>query len=190
MLKKAILVLALLFAAAAGASAAADAPQGSDSFVGLEEAVRTGLDRHPLIQQARYSALGATAVTKQTRGEQYPWLEASVAGSSGAMRIVTADGKTIHDRGGHGFDPGGALPHHNQNMLTGGLLLNQLITDFGQTAHRILASEARASAAQKDILTNKALVILNIHKAHLSCKMQQRMVEMKKQIDSPIASSA
>ena len=94
MLKKAILVLALLFAAAAGASAAADAPTGSDPFLGLEEAVRTGLDRHPLIQQARYSALGATAVTKQTRGEQYPWLEASVAGSSGAMRIVTADGTT------------------------------------------------------------------------------------------------
>lgn len=178
MLKKAAIVLALLFASSAEASFAADAPQGSDSFLGLEEAVRTGLDRHPLIQQAQYSALGATAVTKQTRGERYPWLEASVAGSSGAMRIVTADGKTIHDRGGHGFDPGGALPHHNQNMLTGGLLLNQLITDFGQTAHRILASEARESAAQKDILTNKALVILNVHKAYLSCLMQQRLVEV------------
>lgn len=147
------------------------------SFLSLDGAIRRGLDHHPLIQQARHESRVARAVTKQTEGERYPWLEASIAGASGSLRIITADGKVIHDRGGHGFDPGGALPKHNQNMITGGLILNQLIADFGQTAHRILASRADQSAAEREILTSKALVILKVQKAYLSCLMQQRLIE-------------
>lgn len=84
----------------------------------LDEAIRTGLATHPPIERSRYSTFIATALTRQTQGERYSWLEASLAGSAGAMRIITTDGKTIHGQGGHGFDPGGALAKHNQNMLT------------------------------------------------------------------------
>ena len=142
----------------------------------IQEAIRTGLAQHPLIERSRFSSMVAKALTKQTVGEQYPWLEASIAESSGSLRIVTADGKIIHDRGGHGFDPGGALAHHNQNMVSGGLLLNQLITDFGYTAHRILATEANQAASEKEVLTNKALVILNVQKAYLDCLLQKSLV--------------
>jgi outer membrane protein len=117
-------------------------------------------------------------MTRQTQGERYPWLEASVAGTSGALRVVTTDGKTIHDQGGHGFDPGGAVAHHNQNMVTGGLLLNQLITDFGYTVHRILATEANQAAGEKEILTNKAFVILNVQRAYLNCLLQKSLVKI------------
>jgi outer membrane protein len=148
------------------------------SLLGLEEAIRIGLAQHPLLEQSRYSSKVAKAITKQTKGALYPWLEASVAGSSGSMRIVTSDGRTIHDRGGHGFDPGGALPKHNQNMLTGGLLLNQLITDFGYTTHMVLANQAHEAASEKEILTNKAFVILTVQRTYLNCLMQQRLVEI------------
>jgi outer membrane protein len=63
-------------------------------------------------------------------------------------------------------------------MLTGGLILNQLITDFGYTAHRILANEANEAASEKDVLTNKALVILMVQKAYLNCLLQQNLVEI------------
>ena len=142
----------------------------------LDQAIRTGLETHPLIERSRYSAHVASALTRQTRGERYPWLEASVAGSSGSLRIVTTDGRTVHDRGGHGFDPGGALPKHNQNMLSGGFMVNQLISDFGYTAHRILANEANEAASEKEILTNKALVILNVQKAYLNSLLQKSLV--------------
>ena len=146
------------------------------SILTLDEAIRTGLATHPLIERSRYSTLIAKALTRQTQGERYPWLEASLAGSAGSMRIITTDGKTSHDQGGHGFDPGGALPHHNQNMLSGGFLLNQLITDFGYTAHRILATEANTAASEKEILTNKAFVILNVQRAYLTCLLQRNLV--------------
>ena len=155
-------------------SRAAVKPAGS--LLTLDEAIRTGLATHPLIERSRYSALIAKALTRQTQGERYPWLEASIAGSSGALRIVTTDGKAIHDRGGHGFDPGGALAKHNQNMLSGGFMLNQLISDFGYTAHRILATEANEAATEKEILTNKAFVILNVQKAYLNCLLQKSLI--------------
>ena len=150
----------------------------SGSLLTIQEAIRTGLAQHPLIERSRFSSMVAKALTKQTQGEQYPWLEASIAESSGALRITTADGKIVHDRGGHGFDPGSALAHHNQNMVSGGLLLNQLITDFGFTAHRILATEANEAASEKEILTNKALVILNVQKAYLDCLLQKSLVRI------------
>ena len=146
------------------------------SLLTLDEAIRTGLASHPLIERSRYSALIAKALTRQTKGERYPWLEASIAGSIGSLRIITTDGKAIHDRGGHGFDPGGALAKHNQNMVTGGFLLNQLISDFGYTAHRILVTEANEAAGEKEILTNKAFVILTVQKAYLNCLLQKSLV--------------
>lgn len=147
-----------------------------DDLLTLKAAVHTGLETHPSIVESRHRSQIAASLAKQARGDRYPWLEASVAESSGALRIVTTDGKAVHDQGGHGFDPGGALPHHNQNMVTGGLLLNQLISDFGYTAHRIVASEAEESASQKAILTTKAYVVLNVQKAYLSCLLQQHLV--------------
>jgi outer membrane protein TolC len=148
----------------------------SGEVLRLQEAIRIGLESHPSIARSSYAALSAKAVTKQTRGERYPWLEASIAGTAGSLRIVTTDGKTVHDRGGHGFDPGGALAKHNQNMLTGGLLLNQLITDFGYTAHRIVANEANEAASEKEILTSKAFVILEVQKAYLDCLLKKNLV--------------
>lgn len=153
------------------------APALVESHLSLDRAIRIGLDHHPLIEQARHQSRLAGASATQTEGERYPWLEASIAGASGSLRIVSADGKIIHDRGGHGFDPGGALPKHNQNMITGGLILNQLIADFGQTAHRILAARADQSATEREIVTNKALVILKVQKAYLGCLMQERLID-------------
>ncbi|HTK87880.1 MAG TPA: hypothetical protein VL329_09115, partial [Nitrospiraceae bacterium] len=66
----------------------------------LTEAIRTGLDRHPSLDQSRYASQAAQAITKQIKGDRLPWLEASIAESSGSLRIVTTDGRTIHDRGG------------------------------------------------------------------------------------------
>lgn len=157
---------------------AADLNGASGPPLTLAAAIQVGLDRHPSLEQSRYASQAAQAITKQIRGDRLPWIEASIAESSGSLRIVTTDGRTIHDRGGHGFDPGGALPHHNENMLTGGLLVNQLITDFGYTAHRILAGQATEDASEKARLTKKALVILNVQKAYLSCLLQQHLIKV------------
>lgn len=171
-------------------------------YLGLEEAVRVGLAHHPLIEQARAASEAAGAQARQTAGRLYPWLEASVAQGAGSLRVRSSDGADIHATGdlansflrgllnraelhkyggGRGFALTGALPKHNQNMTTGGLILNQLITDFGTTAHHILASRATEAATEQTVLTNKALVILNVQQAYLTCLMQQRLVEIARE---------
>ncbi len=177
------------------ATASMTSPSAPPSL-GLSDAITIGLAQHPLIERARASSKSAAAETKQTIGRLYPWLEASLAGSAGSLRVRSSDGADIHATGdlatgflknraglhkhggGRGFALAGALPQHNQNMSTAGLILNQLITDFGQTAHRILANQATEAATEKDILTNKALVILNVQQAYLTCLMQQRFVDI------------
>jgi outer membrane protein len=187
-------------AAAPAGKASSSTPPPSPAYVlSLTEAIRAGLTQHPSIERAKATSQSAAAETKQDQGRLYPWLEASAAGGTGSIRVLSSDGANIHAAGdlgnsflrgllnraelhkyggGRGFALAGALPKHNQNMTTGGLLLNQLITDFGTSTHRILASQATEAAAEKDILTNKALVILNIQQAYLSCLMQQRFVEI------------
>lgn len=154
------------------------ATPSAGSLLTLDRAIRIALNTHPLIDRAQHAKAVARAITKQSKGERYPWLEASVAGSSGSLRVVSADGRTIHDQGAHGFDLGGALPKHNQNMLTGGLLLNQLISDFGYTAHRILANEANEEFSDKQLMTHKAQVILNVQRAYLTTLLRQRQMEL------------
>jgi len=45
------------------------------SLLSLDEAIRTGVATHPLIERSRYRALIAKALTRQTQGERYPWLD-------------------------------------------------------------------------------------------------------------------
>src|SRR3982751_4406278 len=66
----------------------------SKPILTLTDAIRVGLDRHPSLEQSRYASQAAKAITKQIQGDRYPWLEASVAGTSGSLRIVTTDGRT------------------------------------------------------------------------------------------------
>ncbi|MBI3603280.1 MAG: TolC family protein, partial [Nitrospirae bacterium] len=169
-------------APSSGTTSAPPPSKSSPPFLSLKDAIETGLAEHPLIARARATSKSAAAETKQAKGRQYPWLEASVAGGAGSIRVLSSDGANVHAAGdlgssfrnrsgfhqyggGRGFALAGALPKYNQNMTTGGLILNQLITDFGTTAHRILSSQASETATEKEILTNKALVILNVQQA-------------------------
>lgn len=173
-----MLVPAVCFSESPQAPRAEPQNPAAGSLLTLERAIQIALNTHPLIERAQYGKLLARAITKQTKGERYPWLEASIAESSGSLRIVSADGRTVHDQGAHGFDPGGALAKHNQNMLTGGLILNQLISDFGYTAHRILANELNEEVSDKQLSTHKAQVIFNVQRAYFTTLLHQRQVEL------------
>jgi len=144
----------------------------------LEDAVRTALRQHPQIERAQAAALTARAITKQNTADRFPQVEASLAQGAGSLRVRSSDGAQVHAGSGRGFGLSGSLPTHNQNMSTAGLILNQLITDFGYTSHRILASQAEESSSEKEILTKKAGVILNVQRAYYICLMQERLVEI------------
>src|SRR5579884_276390 len=44
-----------------------------DSFITLDRAIRIALEHHPALEQTRYNSLAAQAITKQRKGDRYPW---------------------------------------------------------------------------------------------------------------------
>ena len=135
-----------------------------------DQAIRIGLERHPRIQIAEHEALAAHAVTKQVESANYPRITGIYASSGGNTRVLANLGIS------------GSLPKPTNYLTTPGLRADYLITDFGHTAHQILSNQALAASAEKQVLTNKALVILNIEQAYLTCLKQQRLVTIARAV--------
>jgi outer membrane protein len=154
-----------------------DSPSSSEPIVkpsaprlGWEEAVRTGLDRNPMIQVAQHEFLASNTVTKQIESAYYPQVTGVFANSGGNTRVLANLGIS------------GSLPKPTLYLTTPGLRVDLLITDFGHTAHKVLANEALTASAEKRIFTAKAVVILNVQQAYLTCLKHQKLVDIAKQV--------
>jgi outer membrane protein len=141
-------------------------PPSKGAFLGYESAIRIGLDRHPLLRRSKETALAAEAVTDQAVARYYPELNAYAIQTGGTVRPLSA------------FNVGGAQNKPTSYVENAGFRADQLIYDFGQTAHKVLAERAGQEAAEKDIQTHKATVILRVQQAYIHCLRQKRFVEI------------
>lgn len=141
-------------------------PKAKGAFLGYKTAIEIGLEQHPLLRKAKETALAAEAFTEQTLGKYYPQIDAYALQTGGTIRPLS------------GFNIAGAQNKPTSYVESGGLRADQLIYDFGQTAHKLLAERSGQEAAEKDVLTNKALVILTVQQAYIHCLRQKRLVEI------------
>jgi outer membrane protein TolC len=133
----------------------AAAPQAKGAFLGYKTAIEIALEQHPLLRKAKATALAAEAIGDQTLGKYYPQIDAYAIQTGGTIRPLS------------GFNIAGAQNKPTSYVESGGFRADQLIYDFGQTAHKLLAERAGQDAAGKDLLTQKALVILTVQQAYL-----------------------
>ncbi|MBU6431705.1 MAG: TolC family protein [Nitrospirae bacterium] len=141
-------------------------PLSKGAFLGYESAIRIGLERHPLLRRSKETALAAEAVTDQAASRYYPELNAYAIQTGGTVRPLSA------------FNVAGAQNKPTSYIESAGFRADQLIYDFGQTVHKVLAERAGQEAAEKDILTHKATVILTVQQAYIHCLRQKRLVEI------------
>ncbi len=134
------------------------------------EAIRSALEQHPAIQVAQHAAGESEAVVKQLESANYPQVSGIYANSGGNTRVLANLGIS------------GSLPKPVTYLTTPGLRVDLLITDFGNTAHRILAQQALAASSEKTVLTAKALVILQVQQAYLTCLTRQRIVDIAREV--------
>ncbi len=134
-----------------------------------EEAIAAALARHPAIKAAEQEALARQAVTKQVESANYPQVTGIYANSGGNTRVLA------------NLNISGSLPKPTNYLTTPGLRADYLITDFGQTAHKILATKALAAAAEQAVRTERALAILDVQQAYLNCLKQQRRVAIARE---------
>lgn len=141
-------------------------PKSKGAFLGYRTAIQIGLEQHPQFKKAKETAMAVQAVTEQTRSKYYPEINAYAIQTGGTIRPLSA------------FNIAGAQNKPTSYIESAGVRADQLIYDFGQTAHKMEAEQAGQEAAEKDVLTNKAVVILRVQQAYIQCLRQKRLVEI------------
>lgn len=141
-------------------------PHTKGAFLGYETAVRIGLTHHPLLRRSKETALAAEAVTDQAAARYYPELNAYAIQTGGTVRPLSA------------FNVAGSQNKPTSYIESAGVRAEQLIYDFGQTAHKVQAEKAGQEAAEKDIQTHKATVILRVQQAYIHCLRQKRLIDI------------
>jgi len=141
-------------------------PKTQGAFLGYKNAIKIGLEQHPQLRKAQETASAAQAITEQAKAKYYPQLDAYAIQTGGTIRPLS------------GFNIAGAQNKPTSYIESAGVRGDQLLYDFGKTAHNLLAERAGQEAADKDLLMNKALVILKVQQAYIHCLRQKRLVEI------------
>jgi len=147
--------------AACGLALAQDPPQLS-----LEQAHEAAVRNHPQIRVADLRALAARQVTREVRAGFFPNLSASVVAVG-----TTEDNTRLAAIGGLN-NP--AIYDRNAE----GLILSQLITDFGRTANLTGSAKLRAQAQADTAQATRQQILLAVDGAFFAAQQAQALTRV------------
>jgi outer membrane protein len=157
-------VIAISLGAACWAAKGQDSPPLS-----LQEAHQMALRNHPLIKVADLRALAAQQITRQVRSGFFPALSGNVVavGTAGANTRLAAIGglnnPSIFDRNAEG------------------LVLTQLITDFGRTANLTGSAKLRARAEEDNAQATREQILIGVDAAFYAALQAQAVARVGEQ---------
>jgi outer membrane protein len=143
---------------------AGSAPAQSAQPLTLRQAEDIALKNHPQIQSARLSALAANEVTRQVRSAYYPV-------ASGAL---TGAGATPGSRIAAGFLNNPVI----LNRYSQGIVVDQLITDFGRTQNLVASARFRAAAANEVLQATQEDILLQVNRAYFDTLRAQAVLKV------------
>jgi outer membrane protein len=137
--------------------------QSSQSLT-LEDAEKIAIQNHPQIQAAQDVAAAAAQVTRQARSAYYPTANGSLTGAEAEHDSRIAAGALnnpiIYDR------------------YSNGVLVNQLVTDFGRTHELVKSSSLHARAEEENVATARADVLLRVDRSYYGVLKAQAMLRV------------
>ncbi|HET7909728.1 MAG TPA: TolC family protein, partial [Nitrospira sp.] len=142
-------------------------PPARGSFLGLQQAIETAVQSHPLVHEGNASLEASSARVEQVRSLYYPQVSANADGAAGAGRINPRF-----------VTPAGAMLQPNLSSYTAGLLASQRIYDFGYTRNLVESSQSGVRAQEQDVNARRALVIVSVQRAYLNSLKRQRLVRI------------
>src|SRR5664279_3807890 len=143
---------------------AEDSPQ-----LTLQEAHETALRSHPQISVADLKALAARQVTREFRSGFFPTLSANV------VAVGTANDNTRLSAIGALNNP--SIFDRNAE----GLILSQLITDFGRTANLTGSAKLRAQAEANNAQATREQILLLVDGAFFGAQQAQSVTRVAEQ---------
>jgi outer membrane protein len=135
----------------------------------LQQAHEMALRNHPLISVADLKALASQQVYKEARSGFFPTISANAVavGVGGSNTRLTAIG---------------ALNNPNVfDRQAEGLLVSQLITDFGHTANLVGSAKLQAEAAVNNAQATREQILLAVDGAFYSAQQAQAVVRVARQ---------
>jgi outer membrane protein len=170
---------AVLVAAAGAVFCATTAAQNAEKL-SLQKAEQIAIQNHPQVQAAADLAVEAKAEVTQAKSAYYPIANGSV---------------TAVDAENNSRVAAGAL---NNSIIyereANGVMVNQLVTDFGRTHELVKSSNLHAKAQQENVVTTRADVLLavdqsyfGVQKAEAELKVAQETVKARQLVSDQIS---
>ncbi|HUA16013.1 MAG TPA: TolC family protein, partial [Verrucomicrobiae bacterium] len=130
----------------------------------LADAEKIAVQNHPQVQVATALAAAASARVKEAQSAYYPMANGSLTavGAETDSRIAAGalSNSIIYDR------------------YANGVTVSQLVTDFGRTHNLVKSSNLHAKAAEENIVTSRADVLLNVDRAYFSALKAQAVLQV------------
>lgn len=139
------------------------------STLTLAEAVRLALETHPRLDQSHQRALTAQAQRDQAGAALLPQIQSALNSTSGSARSNTS------------FQSGAIIQNRNSDQATAGILLNQLIYDFGRSSYRIQAKAFSAEAREFEIQADRAVTVFTVERAYFEALKQVQLMKIAEQ---------
>lgn len=153
--------LFILCIALAGSAGAADKPH----VLTLKEAHEIALKKHPKITVANLKLLAAQQSVRQTQAALLPTITGTLGGAA-----ATQDNTRIV-----------GLPFTVSSVMdraSASVVVSQLVTDFGRTAHLTKSSKLKASAEERNIEAVRALLLLQVDSAYFGALEANALLEV------------
>ena len=145
------------------------APAQQPASLTLQQAHEAALKNHPRISVAQLTALATGQVARQARAGYYPQVSANV------LAVGTADNNTRLSAIGALNNP--AIYDREAQ----GVMVSQLITDFGRTLNLSRSAELRARAAENATEATREQVLLAVDAAFLNALEAQAVTRVAQQ---------
>jgi outer membrane protein len=130
----------------------------------LKDAERIAIQNHPQLQAATFEAAVATAQVQQFRSLYYPQANGSVTGAYAEHNSRIAAGALnnpiVFDR------------------FADGVMVSQLVTDFGHTHELVKSANLHAKAQQENVTTTRADVLLQVDQAYYAVLKSQALLQV------------
>jgi outer membrane protein len=165
-----------------GCAALAHAQQAAPPLT-LQEARQTALANRPLLRARQLTAQSAQQVTAQVQSIRYPQVIASATAATAERETTVVDGKDTK------LDSRIAAGGLNNPIVlrrdAAGVVVSQLITDFGRTSHLIESAKLGEASQQQQVNATRAQVVLDVDFAYYGVLEAQSVLRVaQKTVDA------
>jgi outer membrane protein len=125
----------------------------------LADAQKIALQNEPRLASASLTAQAADQVVKEARSAYFPTVAGNLTG------VGAEEGTAV---------AAGALTTSSlSSRIASGLIVSQLITDFGRTKNLAGSAKLRAQAQDQNVVTTRAQILLNVQQAYYAALAAQ-----------------